>query len=319
MEQINQMIQEMQSNKLFPGACVAFVNHDDTTYHCFGQTIDGLGTIYDEASLTKVLVTTPLILMLIEQGKLSLNTRVCDIRHSYPHQTTIELLLLHTSGLPADMKVDGLNKETLLSAIDKQTLTYEPFTKVVYSDLGYLLLGDIIERVCQLPLDVVFDQFIKQPLGLKETWFNVPKDKQMRCAPTEVKPNRGLVQGVVHDGKGYVMEGVAGSAGLFSSIMDVSTMVKAYWSEDVFKHIASMYQTTYIKDETVSRTLGWIVRAPGIIYHTGFTGTSILLDLNQERAFIWLSNQVHYGRDNKPLFNEKREAIIKEVIKQWTS
>lgn len=323
MKKIIEAIQQGIDLKRYPGATVALINKDDVQYYALGmrgESSNELNTIYDLASLSKVLSTTPIILHLIDQQRIQLDTQIRTFRPSYPHDTTVESLLLHTSGLPGDVSTKDIStKEELLALIDQQALTYTPYTKIVYSDLGYILLGDLIERVCHASLDQVFDEVIKQPLGLQDTYYHVPSSKLMQCAPTEIKPLRGRVIGEVHDGKGFIMGGVSGSAGLFSTIEDGVKMIQSYLGEN---KILSDECLLELKDakitvDGVSRSWGWIVKKPGILYHTGFTGTCVLMDMNQHRAVIWFANQVYYGRDIKPIFNQERDELIDEVIKQW--
>lgn len=327
MQTLIEKIQQGIDLKRYPGATVAIINNDDVQCYALGMksviehTIENkVDTIYDLASLSKVLSTTPIILHLIDQHVIRFDTQISEYRPSFLHTTTVESLLLHTSGLPSDVNVAGIScKEDLLTLIDQQELQYTPYTDIVYSDLGYILLGDLIERVCHQSLEDVFNEVIKQPLSLQDTYYHVPDDKKNRCAPTEYKPHRGMVSGEVHDGKAFIMGGVGGSAGLFSTLLDVVKMVQAYLGENAIltQPCLANLKETKISINGQSRTWGWIVKKPGILYHTGFTGTSILMDMNQNRAIIWLTNQVHYGREIKPIFNQERDSIMDEVINEW--
>lgn len=270
-------------------------------------------TLYDIASLTKVVSTVTCILCLMEEGKLSLSTRVQEILDQYPSKTRIRDLLTHTSGLEADIDWKIYDtKEKILDYIYSINLKDQKH-KLLYSDLGYIILGQIIE-VLTGSLEVYFKEKISQPLEMNNTCFN-PLDKAYEnIAATEVSSYRKtLIQGQVHDEKAYILGGIAGHAGLFSTASDLKNFVTMILGKGMFKdqkilshHSIDLLKRTFAKDLDEERSLGWIRRmnyhgigdyCHNAIFHSGFTGTSILIDFDLNFAFILLTNRVHPSRD----------------------
>lgn len=175
-------------------------------------------TLYDCASLTKVTVTLPLILRLIDEGMLTLSTRVSDILPSFGQQgkeeVTIGELLTHTSGLQADMNLHahGWTREQMWDALYAAPLVTESGTEVIYSDIGFLVLGRLIETLLQMPLDEAADSMIFEPLGMNSATFR-PLVRQAACAATEYDDaTKGHLSGVVHDEKARALGGACGHA-----------------------------------------------------------------------------------------------------------
>ena len=268
-------------------------------------------TLFDLASLTKVIFTTTVILQLIEEGRLTLETPIQSILADYVHpQTTIADLLTHQSGLPAD---DPLYRrcadaQALRTFVLTHPLTYSPNHQVVYTDFGFLILGWVIERL-DGPLDEVLHRRINDRLGLTDLCF-LPQDP-MRCAPTENSAQRGLIRGVVHDGKANKMGGVAGNAGCFSTLHDVCRFAQSFLDG---QHrllsegsLAVLRQTQTLGLDHV-RTYGWYRHdpscafgqhmSPDCLFHTGFSGTSIAIDFERQLAVVILTNRIHPSRDN---------------------
>jgi len=270
-----------------------------------------MDTIFDMASLTKVMVTSTLILKLIEEGKLKLETKVSSILEDFSQQeVTIVQLLSHTSGLPSDDKGyrNHCSKIALRKFIMGLPFVYEPGTQVLYSDFGFILLGFIIESFMGA-LDEAAQQVIFDPLNMKDTCFK-PQAKD-RCAPTEDHPTRGLLKGVVHDGKAFCMGEVSGNAGLFSTLSDTMTFARMLLSDDerVLKNSTkALLHTSTTEQLNFNRTLGWFRNDPSwcfgplvsqdVLYHTGFSGTSIYIDFDCQIAIVVLTNRVHPSRDN---------------------
>lgn len=284
--------------------------------------------IYDVASLTKVISTTTLIMSMIEKGKLSLQTRVCEIleRFQYP-DITIYHLMTHTSGLPADIP-RAKTLKTKDEVLDKvfTTLPIHPVgERIVYSDIGYILLGLIIEKMTSRSLDEVAQEMIFKPLGMKHTGYH-PNPKN--CAPTEYRNDdvyQGFLQGQVHDEKAFAMGGEAGHAGLFSTTKDIAIFMKAVLT----KHFVLSNQTLdmlfraqekrVLPDESILiRALGWdkptmrssagsLVSFEDTILHTGFTGCNMFMDRQAGVGFVLLSNDVHPSRETKGLLKLRHE------------
>jgi CubicO group peptidase (beta-lactamase class C family) len=268
-------------------------------------------TLFDMASLTKVMVTTTSILKLIEEDLLSLETKVDSTLTDFKHpEITVLHLLTHTSGLAADHKGyrDHCGKEALRSFIMDLPLSEIPDTKVVYTDFGFILSGFMIE-VLMGPLDLSSKRVIFEPLGMKDSGY-CPIDRQ-RCAPTENSAQRGLIRGIVHDGKAFCLDQVSGNAGIFSNLKDTLIFTKSILSDDerVLKNSTkALLHTTYTASLDHQRTLGWYrhddacsfgsLASQDVLYHTGFSGTSIYIDFERHLAIVLLTNRVHPSRDN---------------------
>ena len=185
----------------------------------------GLNTVFDLASLTKPVCTATLTLKMVEKGVLALETRVCEVLDGWDEgwrsKVTIRHLLTHTSGLPAWIPLyrKCRGKAEYLRAINRVEKAYEPGSKTVYSDLGVMVLGFILEEVSSSTLDTLSRREIFKPLGMTETCFNPSGEVKARAAATEKCPWRGrVVVGEVHDENAYALGVVAGHAGLFSTV-----------------------------------------------------------------------------------------------------
>ncbi len=267
------------------------------------------GMLYDLASVSKVVGTTTRILQLIDEKKLDFDTPVSEKVPEFRHtEVTVRHLLLHTSGLQGDFERKGelKDKEELLDWLWKLPLRTEPGREVCYSDPGYILLGLLIQAVDGCSLDESMRKHIFEPLGMKDTGYH-PEAPLERFLPEEYREGRGMVCGVAHDSKAYLL-GESGSAGIFSTLSDLMIFVEAYLQRDSRLFSAEMFQT--ILDTTFKdRGLGWNKEYGNhILYHTGFTGTSILMDLDAREGMILLTNRIHPSRDNK-VFLEERIAL----------
>lgn len=265
--------------------------------------------LYDLASLTKVVGTTTRILQLIDEKKLNFDTSVSEQVSEFRHpEVTVGHLLLHTSGLQGDFERKGelKDKEELLDWLWKLPLRTEPGMEVCYSDPGYILLGLMIQAVDGCSLDESMKKHIFEPLGMKNTGYH-PEAPLERFLPEEYREDRGMVCGVAHDSKAYLL-GESGSAGIFSTLSDLMSFVEAYLQRDGRLFSEGMFQT--ILDTTFKdRGLGWNKEYGNhILYHTGFTGTSILMDMDTREGMILLTNRIHPSRDNK-VFLEERIAL----------
>ena len=265
---------------------------------------------FDLASLTKVVVTTTLILKLVEKGKLSLETPISSILTDFRYpDITVFHLLTHTSGLCADHKgyKDHVGVEALRRFIMDLPLSETPGKRVVYTDFGFILLGWVVEALMG-PLDQAAKNEIFEPLGMKDTGYR-PADP-LRCVPTELSAHRGLIRGVVHDGKANNLGGVSGNAGIFSTIDDLMRFVQSLLFDErlLRKLTKTLLRQTHTQGLDFKRTLGWYRKDPtcalgplvsqDILYHTGFSGTSILIDYEAQSAIVILTNRVHPKRDN---------------------
>jgi len=326
-KEINELVQEALNNDAFPGACLCVVNKDEVYLESYGlkakypeEEKNEVNTIYDMASCSKVISTTTCILVLAEQGKLRLYEPVCNILPEFNlKNVTVWDLLTHTSGLiPGLPGAQKMTKKEIYDGIMKLEPSYEKNTKIVYSDLNFMLLGFIVEKLSELTLDEFSKKYIFDPLEMYDTGYN-PTDAK-RCAPTE---DRGsyIDRGYVHDEVAHIFDGVCGHAGLFSTVEDVSHFIQMVLNDGVYKGkkilskqtIDLMFTPQVEEKNGVSltnekRSVGWIVKgcypnggelaSPNTIMHTGFTGTNIVIDRDNKAGFSLLTNRVHPTREN---------------------
>jgi uncharacterized protein YbbC (DUF1343 family)/CubicO group peptidase (beta-lactamase class C family) len=307
-----------------PGAVVLVLHQGHIVYRkAFGLRAkqpeaipNGTDTVYDLASLTKPLATATSILILLEQGKLRLSDPV--LRH-WPAFTgkgkeriTIEHLLLHTAGLPAVMDVGDFSagRDRALERICQLEPAAAPGERFRYSDIGYIVLGELIQRLSGQPLEIFAQKNVFDSLGMKETGFLPAEPLRRRCAPTEQQAGRWL-QGVVHDPRARALGGVAGHAGLFGTADDLAVYAQMlldggrYGGRRLLSPLTVQAMTTPRPVPGGWRALGWDVDTSyssnrgqlfsrtGGFGHTGFTGTSLWLDPPSRTAVIFLSNRVH--------------------------
>jgi CubicO group peptidase (beta-lactamase class C family) len=268
-------------------------------------------TRFDLASLTKVVITTTILLQLVEEGQLRFSTPIQSILPDFIHpHITVGDLLSHQSGLPADDPHYKTCQDA--AALRRFTLTHplsvEPRTRVIYTDFGFLILGWVIEAL-EGSLDEVAQRRIAQPLGLTTLGFN--PEPALACAPTEVSPTRGVIRGVVHDGKAFVMNGVAGNAGCFATLQDVCRFTQSFLDDRhrlLSKESLAQLRQSHTVGLDFQRTWGWYRHDPSCafghyvsddcLFHTGFTGTSITLDFTKQIGLVILTNRIHPTRDN---------------------
>lgn len=329
---LNLLMEKAVNDGVFPGANYVVVTEKDKYYGTFGNKgnyekveSNDIDTLYDMASCSKVVSTTTSIMKLLEQGKLRLKDTVSLYVEKFPHKDiTVWDLLTHSSGLQAD--IPGArnlkSSEELFDKIYNVELKYEKNTNIVYSDIGFILLGKIVEKISGQTLDEFAYENIFKPLKMDSTGYN-PADI-VRCAPTELRDDdtyRGMVRGKVHDEKAYIMGGVAGHAGLFSCVKDLSNFIEMILNDGVFEGKQILSKATVdllfvpqvrifkgISLDCEQRGLGWIVRgdyctggdlaSSETIHHTGFTGTNIVIDRINKVGFAILSNRVHPTRNN---------------------
>lgn len=277
-------------------------------------------TIYDLASLTKVVGTTTAIMILFDEGKIRLDDRVVQYIPEFSGGAkdiiTIRMLLEHRSGLPAGRDLWRLasTPEEARAAVISTPLFASPGQFVEYSDLGADMLGFVVEAVSGEKLDRFLDTRVFGPLGMTDTRFRPDGSLRGRIAPTELNPPRGYpLRGEVHDENAYALGGVAGHAGLFSTASDLAVFAQ------MLLNGGSYNGTRIVADSTVrlfthraagTRALGWDTCAgkgscgtylSATAYgHTGFTGTSLWIDPEREMFVVLLTNRVHAARARRP-------------------
>src|SRR5947207_2853904 len=286
-------------------------------------------TMYDIASLTKVVATTTLVAKLAEGDfavPLDLDAKIERYlpewaggpNAEWRHRVIVRHLLTHTSGLPPFKEYwrTSKNKQDTLTKIFAEPLDYEPGTKEIYSDLGIILMAEIIERLTGRTLDDLAKNYIFSPLGMNNTMYRPPKKLWPQIAPTEIDNNlrHRLVQGEVHDENAFAIGGVSGHAGVFSTAPDLAAFCEMLMNGGVYTHQRILRRATIAQFTTPqqlsggTRTLGWAVPTEGgssghyfsahSFGHTGFTGTSIWIDPDRQLFVVLLTNRVHPTREN---------------------
>lgn len=336
LDAIPALVEQAIADKKLPGAVVLVGRGDRVVYHkAIGRRAIApapeamtLDTVFDLASLTKVVATTTSVMKLVEDGRIRLNERVSDYipgfeRHNKAN-ITIRHLMVHTSGLRPDL--DSANPwtgaETAIQLALDEVPGAAPGERFVYSDINYFLLGDIVRRVSGLPLHEFARRHIFEPLGMKDTMFVPPASLYPRIAPTEPCTEFGwpcdgpgktkMMRGVVHDWTARRMGGVAGHAGLFSTAADLSIFCRMLLNGGSYNGVRILAPLTVAKMTTPAgaagdlnvRGLGWDIDSSfssnrgellpvGSFGHTGFTGTSIWVDPVTKTFVVFLSNRVH--------------------------
>ena len=333
------MIEAAIKDKAFPGATLAVGYHGKVSLHAFGKlSYDAkapdvaINTMYDIASLTKVVATTTLVAKLAEGGfpvRLDLDAPVSRYlpewasgpQADWRRRVTVRHLLTHTSGLPPFKEYwrTSKSKQDTLDKIFAEVLDYEPGTKEVYSDLGIILMAEIIERLTGKLLDVLARENIFSPLAMSSTMYEPPKKIWPTIAPTEIdnQYRHRLIQGEVHDENAASIGGVSGHAGVFSTAPDLASFCQMLLNGGVYAHQRILRRST-IAEFTVpqqlsggTRTLGWAVpteggssghfMGPHTFGHTGFTGTSIWIDPDRQLFVVLLTNRVNPTRENQKI------------------
>ncbi|GAA4611759.1 serine hydrolase domain-containing protein [Saccharopolyspora hordei] len=276
-------------------------------------------TIFDVASVSK-LFTSIAALQLVDDGELDLDAPVAQYLPEFgvngKQDITVEQLLTHTSGLQAQAQLWELPPEQRIPWIMQLTPEHAPGTHYTYSDPNMITLGLVVERLAGEPLDRVVAERITGPLGMRDTGYNPPADELHRIAATEfqVDPPRGMVRGQVHDENAWSLGGVAGQAGVFSTADDLATLGQALLnggtyagnrilSEDSVRRMLTDYNDAFpghahgLGFELDQRWYMAGLSAPHTAGHTGFTGTSLVIDPLSRSVAVLLTNRVHPSRE----------------------
>jgi len=291
-------------------------------------------TIFDIASLTKVVATTPSVLLLWEQGKIDLNAPLGKYMKEFNtpafQDVTVARLLTHSAGMPDlpshEAMTRGFPEAARLQA--KAGLSVPPGSTFLYSDTGFIMLGELVRRVSGERLDRFAQGHFYTPLGMRDTAFAPPSAWRKRIAPTEVVNAHGPLRGVVHDGNARLLDGVAGHAGVFATASDLGRYCRmllaggALGGRRYFKEatVRAMFGPHVIGETT--RGLGWDISSPysrtlgayfqmGSVGHTGFTGTAIWMDPASQVYMILLTNRVHpYGKGDVAELRRRVSAAV---------
>ena len=288
------------------------------------------GTIYDLASLTKVVGLTTACMLLVDEGKLALDTPVQryvpEFRDGGKERVTVRQLLTHSSGLPAwrPLYLEADSRRTALWIVNTTPLAGAPGAAYVYTDLGAIVLMEAVERVTGEPLDRFLGERVFRPLGMPATRYLPPAAWRPRIAPTERDTafRHRMLRGEVHDENAGRLGGVSGHAGLFSNALDLSrfaAMLLNSGAWDTLQLIHSETVAEFTRRQNVvpgsTRALGWDTApqppdstssagtklSPRAFGHTGFTGTSLWIDPDRDLFIILLTNRVHPTRANRAI------------------
>jgi len=345
--QIDRIVEGGIAAKKFPGAVVIAGHKGKIIFHkAYGNsslipapeamTED---TIFDLASLTKVLATAPAIMQLYEQGRFQLNDPVAQYLPQFAangkQDITIRQLLTHYSGLPPDVSLDDPweGKEEGLRRAFAATPVTAPGVQFRYSDINFIVLGALVEKLSGLTLDQYQQRYLAQPLGVEHMRFLPPESWRSHIAPTQYD-HGVMLRGVVHDPTSRRMGGVAGHAGLFSTAGDV-----AIYAQNLLDRLAGrpshfpLQQLTLEKMTTPAqpatgtalRGLGWDIDSPfssnrgelfpvGSFGHTGFTGTSLWMDPTSDTYVVFMSNAVY---PNGPTGINAIRGAVANAIARW--
>jgi len=343
------------ARRAFPGAVVAVGRHDTVLFlQAFGRLDYEHGrrvttrTVYDLASLTKVVGLTTAMMQLVAEGKVGLDTpAVRYVPAFHDSAVTVRQLLTHSSGLPAwkPFWPRVHSRAEMFTLVDAEPLEHPPGTAMVYSDLGAMVMTQIVEDVSGERLDRYLRIHLFRPLAMRDTRYLPPAGWRSRIAPTEVDTayRHRLVVGEVHDENAASMGGISGHAGLFGTAPDLvkfaQLMLRTLRGESSSRRArtrrprgtvelhppgglvdsATVAEFTRVQDPALSsRALGWDTPSDGssagtrlsprAFGHTGFTGTSIWIDPVQDLFVILLTNRVHPTRSNE-LIREVRPRV----------
>ena len=337
---------------VFPGAVLAAGLRGEVVLHAaFGRfTYSHLSgkvrqdTIFDIASLTKVMATTTMAMLLFERGRLELDRPVADYLPEFAtrpkfqdredadrKKVTSRHLLAHNSGLPAYCPYyrSAGTREALLSALVETPIERAPGTETLYSDPGFMFLGRVLERIAGEPLDRFFRREIAGPLGLVQTGFCPPRRLHPFIAPTELDTDfrKYLVRGEVHDENARVLGGVAGHAGVFSTSMDAARFAQMMLDEGKANGRCFLQSKTIHsfleRQGPEGRRLGWDLPTPqgstgryfsaASFGHLGYTGPSVWIDPQNQLYVALLNNRVYPRRENRRI-SEFRPRIHDAVV-----
>lgn len=332
-QELSDLVEGAIRRRLFPGMELLVARDDEVLLHeAWGHLEVGPdaapmepGTRFDIASLTKPVATATALLILLEQGALGLEDKAAEFFPEYdtPDKRGISLrhLLTHTAGLPdwADLYHETPTPAAALQRLVNVPLAHPTGTAMVYSDLGYLLLGEVVRRTTEQSLGETFHQRIAHPLQLSHTGFNpLQGEAGPPIAPTQYCTWRQqLLRGVVHDENAHAFGGEAGHAGLFSTAADLQRFARMILHEGeldgvrlLSRRTVALMTANHNPGRLAPRGLGWDLKGDtygytscgalmrkGAIGHTGFTGCSLWMEPDTGFLVILLSNRVHISRD----------------------
>lgn len=345
LQHVEEIVRGGIADSAYPGAQLAIVKHGLLVLHrSFGaQTYDNDAreitgeTMYDIASLTKVVATTSSLMRLFDQKKFALDDPIAKFLPQFSSgeksAITVRHLLLHRGGFPPFRQLWKFcpDRGSAIDSVFGTALVAHPGDTTIYSDLGMITLGVLVEKLAGTTLDAFFKREFADPLRLVNTMFRPDPSLYGRVAPTEVDTGwrKGLVRGVVHDENACFLGGVSGHAGLFSTASDLAVFAQMLLNRGTYggrRYISegTIYEFLVRRQDGQERWLGWDMRSPrgssaGQAFsltsfgHTGFTGTSLWVDPDRSLAVILLTNRVYPTRANIKLLKIRpllHDAVI---------
>jgi len=354
-QRIEEVLNRARADSAFPGAFAIVGTHDGVLAEYGVGQLDWAPTprpdehtLWDLASLSKVVGLTTAMMQLVEQHRVDLDAPlqryIPDWTGPNKNRVTVRNLLTHTSGLPAFKAYDEIthDPDSLAKLMFSTPLDTVPGVRMVYSDIGAYMLGRLVERITGQTLDAYLHEHVFTPLKMDETMYRPPSSLIPRIAPTEFDPKRGgLVRGKVHDERAYYLGGVSAHAGIFSSGHDLARFARMYLNGGTLDGVrvvqpATIAQFTAFTDSTFSnRGIGWQKPdLPGMKFatpssawaghlmstrafgHTGFTGTSIAIDPSRDLFVVLLTNRVDPTRNNNKI-SEVRRQLADSVVAEF--
>jgi uncharacterized protein YbbC (DUF1343 family) len=345
--EIDTAVERALEKRQMPGCVVVVGNADGVLFEkAYGlrslipeRAAMTLDTIFDLASLTKPVATATSVMILVDQGKLALDEPVASYVTEFANRSkrsiTVRQLLTHSAGLVAVNRYRDFEsgRKIAIQRIASTPLYAPPGSSYRYSDDGYIILGEMVERLSGQRLDQFAKEHIFDPLAMSETFFHVPPELKNRVAPTELREDQTLIWGDVHDPAAFRLGGVAGNAGVFSNARALSRFARMMLHKGALdgtrimseRAVENMTAPHFVGE--VIRSPGWDIRSPyssnrGELFsplafgHGGFTGTSLWIDPELDLFVLFLSNRVH--PDGKGNVNHLAGAIANIAIKTAT-
>lgn len=331
-----ELLEKAVQRKVFPGAAACIGDKNGIIYKkCTGfrqlypdKQIMKIDTLFDMASLTKVVATTPLTMLLLQKGKLSLYDFVSDYLEEFAYDRELRVihLLTHTSGFePFSALYESCrNYSEAVKYISGTSRIYKLGERVVYSDYNFILMKAIIERILEEPMEVSCQKYLFQPLGMVSTCFNPEYHENIAATEYDEKSGKYL-KGIVHDENARHFGGVSGHAGLFSNLEDLSKYCSIYLNKGRLKNGTVLLSNktidcmihNYTENLGEGRGLGFCIKgyenssggellSHSAFGHTGFTGTSLWIDKELGIYMILLTNRVHPDRNNNEIIRFRR-------------
>jgi len=345
---LDQIVQDGITEGAAPGAVLLVARKGVVVYRkAFGsRAVEpevepmSFDSIFDVASLTKVMATAPSVMMLVEEGKIVLSRPVADYIPEFAKRgkskVTVTQLLTHHSGLRPDLDLDDswTGYKTAIDLACRERLVAEPGTVFIYSDINYILLGEIVARVSGMPLDEFAKQRIYLPLGMTDTGFHPPAEKLDRVVPTDSRDNQ-LLRGTVNDPTSDRMGGVAGHAGLYATADNAMVWAQMILNGGTLDDVRILSPLSVLKMTTPQSprpspdwrgfgfdiatrfsTVGGDLFPVGSFGHTGFTGTSVWIDPFSETIVVMFTSRLHPNGDGDvvPLRSKVSSAVAASIL-----